>query len=81
MKSKEERIKSEISNLERRTKKGDVSSCFQLYQLYEKGKLEKNSQGEYEHVLEADATLAEKYLVKSDELLYQKKKRQWHRML
>lgn len=73
MKSKEERIKSEISNLERRTKKGDVSSCFQLYQLYEKGKLEKNSQGEYEHVLEADATLAEKYLVKSDELLYQKK--------
>lgn len=69
--NKKEKIQNEINSLERNIKNGDISSCFQLYQLYKNGKSEKNSQGEYEVLLEQNPTLAEKYLATTDELLHE----------
>ncbi|MEZ8717852.1 retron Ec78 anti-phage system effector ATPase PtuA [Vibrio splendidus] len=61
--NKENKIKKDIADLERKFSKGDISSGYKLYQIFENGVYEKNSSGELECYLEKDPIMAEQYLV------------------
>ncbi|MFA0670610.1 hypothetical protein CWO04_01855 [Vibrio splendidus] len=59
---KESKIKKDIADLERNINKGDISSGYKLYQMFENGVYEKNNNGIVECILEKDPITAEKYL-------------------
>ncbi|MGL0931594.1 retron Ec78 anti-phage system effector ATPase PtuA [Vibrio vulnificus] len=59
---KENKIKKDIADLERGLQKGDISSGYKLYLMYENGISEKNANGDIICILEKNHIVAENYL-------------------
>ncbi|ENK2913169.1 AAA family ATPase [Vibrio alginolyticus] len=62
-------IKKEITSLERKLEKGDISSGYKLHEIYENGIFEKNSDGVITCLQEKSPKLAEYYLDECERLL------------
>ncbi|WP_045595694.1 AAA family ATPase [Vibrio vulnificus] len=67
--SREAKIKNEIALLERSFEAGSISSGFKLYEMYDNGVFEKNSEGDIVCILDKNPKIAHAYLLGCRQLL------------
>lgn len=64
--NKVNKSKKDITDLERRFNKGDVSAGYKLYLLFENGVSEKSADGSLDYIIENNPELASKYLLECE---------------
>ncbi|WAL77525.1 retron Ec78 anti-phage system effector ATPase PtuA [Shewanella sp. DAU305] len=72
--SREAKINNEIALLERSFKAGSISSGFKLYEMYDNGVFEKNSDGDIVCILDKNPKIAHAYLLDCRQLLNENEK-------